>query len=232
VAVNDKTGVKGTPVVITTDEPKATITLDSYAPSTYSIAKKVEWKDMKAKGNTQAVPQWQSGSRSFSLSVVYDTYEQPDDQKDVRKLTKQLAQLAEPAERQKGGRMPPICTVTWGSTAPADAPYSGLPFLGVVDSFTQKFTLFAPDGTPVRAAVDISFKEVKSPKRQEQENPSGRHSPLPARVWQVKAGDTLWSIAFSVYGDTARWRTIAQANGLVNPRPLESGTNLLIPTVP
>jgi nucleoid-associated protein YgaU len=80
--------------------------------------------------------------------------------------------------------------------------------------------------------VDISFKEVKSPQRQEQENSGGRTSPLPARTWQVKAGDTLWSVAFSVYGDTARWRTIAEANRIVNPRVLEPGTNLLIPTIP
>jgi nucleoid-associated protein YgaU len=232
VALNEQqSGLKGTPVVIKTDHPQATITLDSYAPNTYSLAKKVEWKDAKNKGLGQGVPQWTGGSRSFSLSVVYDTYEEPSGSQDVRRLTKQLAQLAEPAER-KGGIQPPVCTVTWGGDPPADAPYSGLPFIGVVESFTQKFTLFAKDGTPVRAAVDIAFREVKSPDRQQKEHPERRGSPVPARRRTVKRGDTLWSIAFAVYGDTSRWRLIAEANGIVNPRVLEPGVELLIPTVP
>lgn len=37
------------------------------------------------------------------------------------------------------------------------------------------------------------------------------------RVWKVKKGDTLLSIAAEVYGDPRLWRKIADANGIQDP---------------
>jgi nucleoid-associated protein YgaU len=47
----------------------------------------------------------------------------------------------------------------------------------------------------------------------------------------VKRGDTLWSLAAAVYDDPARWRPIADANGIANPRELVPGTELIIPAL-
>ena len=217
-----------TKLVITT-ETNERIQISAFNPKEYALGKKVNWKDTKGRGLTLAVPQFDGGSRSFALSVVYDSYELAAPNRDVRKLTKELVKLAEPPQ---GKKRPSICTVTWGADPPADSPYTGLPFTGVVEGVTQKFTLFDPDGTPVRATVDVSFKEVKSPVRQEQENPSARTNPLEPKTRVTKEGDSLWSIAAAEYGDPARWRPIAEANGITNPRELPAGLVLLIPSIP
>ncbi|OQX51288.1 hypothetical protein B5M47_01070 [candidate division CPR3 bacterium 4484_211] len=48
--------------------------------------------------------------------------------------------------------------------------------------------------------------------------------------YQVKEGDTLWSIAQEVYGDGFRWRKIAEANNIPLERPyVEEGQELVIP---
>jgi hypothetical protein len=61
---------------------------------------------------------------------------------------------------------------------------------------------------------------------------SGQSSPRPAgRTYVVRAGDTLRSIARSVYGNEGRWREIYRANraSIRNPDVLVVGTTLTIP---
>lgn len=50
-----------------------------------------------------------------------------------------------------------------------------------------------------------------------------------ARTHTVRSGDTLWGIAIKFYNDGNRWRTIADANGVRDPRKLAIGTVLTIP---
>ncbi|HSB52597.1 MAG TPA: LysM peptidoglycan-binding domain-containing protein, partial [Dissulfurispiraceae bacterium] len=65
--------------------------------------------------------------------------------------------------------------------------------------------------------VDIQVKELDL------------HSPDVTKRWTVKQGDSLWSIAVKEYGDPADWTLIAEANGIDNPRTIETGTDLVIP---
>jgi nucleoid-associated protein YgaU len=215
--------------VVLTPEGGQPIRVTAFNPSQYSIAKKVNWKDTKSRGLQVAVPHFDGGTRSFSLSLVFDAFEKEGAERDVRRQTKEIAKLAEPRDQKTG---PPAVRVTWGADAPADSPYVGLPFRGVVESVTQKFTLFAEDGTPLRATVDVSFKEVKAPTRQQKENPPPNTSPLQPRTRVVREGDSLWSIAAAEYGDPGRWRPIAEANGITDPRVVEPGRNLVIPSIP
>lgn len=46
----------------------------------------------------------------------------------------------------------------------------------------------------------------------------------------VKAGDTLWDIADRKYGNGFRWKEIAKINGVSNPRLLQIGTKLKLPS--
>lgn len=193
-----------------------------FNPNQYTITKKVSWKSQTVLGLDVPVQHFQTGEpRTIGLSLLFDTYE---DRTDVRDLTTQVAQLA---EVKKGGR-PPLCRFFWGP----DQPNAGkLAFQGVIDSLTQKFTLFLDDGTPVRATVDLSLREIESPERQLKRIKPDKGSPLQARWHVVKRGDTLWGIAAAEYKDPARWRPIARANAIRNPRVLEPGALLLVPPV-
>ena len=45
----------------------------------------------------------------------------------------------------------------------------------------------------------------------------------------VKDGDSLQAVAYRAYGDPARWRQIAEVNGIDNPLHLRRGTALNLP---
>lgn len=49
------------------------------------------------------------------------------------------------------------------------------------------------------------------------------------QTYQVRQGDTLWGIAQRLLGDGNRWREIAAANGVNDPRRLQVGAQLQIP---
>lgn len=50
-----------------------------------------------------------------------------------------------------------------------------------------------------------------------------------ASTYRVKGGDTLWGIAHRHYGDGQRWRRIADANGVRDPKRLQIGVVLKLP---
>ncbi|MCR4264977.1 5'-nucleotidase C-terminal domain-containing protein [Nitratireductor sp. ZSWI3] len=45
----------------------------------------------------------------------------------------------------------------------------------------------------------------------------------------IAAGDTMWDIAETYYGDPTKWRRIAEANPGIKPRRLEIGSSLALP---
>ena len=52
-----------------------------------------------------------------------------------------------------------------------------------------------------------------------------------AKSYTVKKGDTLWALAEKYYGDGSKWKIIAKANGVKDPKKLQIGTKLKIPGV-
>ena len=49
-----------------------------------------------------------------------------------------------------------------------------------------------------------------------------------ATTYTVKRGDTLWDIACRFYDDGTKWRTIADRNGVTDPRKLQIGKVLTL----
>lgn len=160
--------------------------------------------------------------KQLRLSLVFDTYETG---KDVSQKTNELWKLmltrtvkereGIPEEDKTGT---PLVTFRWGTFL----------FTAYITSMTQKFTLFKQDGTPVRAKVDVSFKEYIDPKEEDKQNPTSGGGPI-ERVWRVIAGDRLDTIAAEVYQDATKWRLIAEHNQIVNPLALRPGQQLSIP---
>jgi hypothetical protein len=107
---------------------------------------------------------------------------------------------------------PPWVIVQWGS-------YIG--FVAVVESLTEKYIYFKPDGTPLRAEVTVNLKQVSKDTSSGAQNPTSRSEPR--RTWVVEEGQRLDWIAFQEYGDSNAWRHIAEANQIDNPHSLHSG---------
>ena len=113
-----------------------------------------------------------------------------------------------------------MVTFAWGANPP---------FTGVVESLSLTYVLYDRDGTPTRAKVSLSLKEFRTAK--EQQLTTGQSSPTVEKVWTVRRGETLSSIAAAVYRDPGRWRELAAANALADPRALTPGTALVVPAL-
>ncbi len=202
-----------------------------FNPNTYTVRKSVTWStpptSSSASGstNTSTISQVNApplvfgggGSRELALELFFDVTENPF-LTDVRKETDKIVALTR-IDKNLTPQRPPTCVVSWGEgTVTKD-----FPFIGVVKTLDQRFTLFTSKGIPVRATLTLSFVEFLDPKIDKRET----DPELTTRV--LKRGDSLSSIAAEVYRNPALWRVIAEANGLDDPLHLEIGRTLTIP---
>lgn len=54
----------------------------------------------------------------------------------------------------------------------------------------------------------------------------------PTSFYEIKQGDSLWSISEKIYGSGYNWVDLAKENNLSNPGLIHSGNKLTIPDVP
>jgi nucleoid-associated protein YgaU len=104
-------------------------------------------------------------------------------------------------------------------------------FKAVVAQISQKFSMFLPDGTPVRATLDVTFKQVEDEGLYPKQNPTSGGVPG-HRSHTLKEGETLDWIAAQEYGQASHWRYIAEVNRIDNPQKLRPGTVISLPPLP
>lgn len=183
-----------------------------FNPTQYGLDKSNQIAEIGIPGLGSPILQYVRGnSRTLTMELFFDTYEQ---QSDVREYTDKVYGLL---GIQSETHVPPICTFTWGD----------FNFRCVLDRVGGRFTLFLADGTPVRATLNVTFKEFIDVEIEVRRTPTESADHTKTRV--VKRGDRLSSIAAVEYGDPSRWRPIAEANRIDNPRTLEPGQVLVIP---
>lgn len=192
-----------------------------FNPYEYTVSKTNTYKEERQ--NRSDVPGFEfekAGPQTLKLTLLFDTYESGED---VSLKTNKLWKLMESKTRRSGNRNrkvpPPEVAFEWGVFR----------FVAVITNMTQKFTMFKPDGTPVRAQVDVTFTQHKDINDYPRQNPTSGGGDV-ERVWRVVAGDRIDTIAYAVYGDATRWRSIAAYNRLVNPMVLRAGQHLIIPS--
>ena len=159
------------------------------------------------------------GATALSLELFFDTYEAGTDVRDYTNKVFNLAKISsKTVDKETGRGRPPKCMFSWGKT---------FNFPAVVTSVSINYTLFLSDGTPVRAKVSVSLEEAEDEEQQSPQNPTTQGT-LGHKVYTVKPGDTIDRIAYSEYGNSALWRSIADANDLDNPMDLRPGQILAI----
>jgi Uncharacterized protein containing LysM domain len=209
-------------------------------PTQYSISKSVQWTSVQstpktcsadaanaAKAETTTklnAPKLTFGggeSRTITLKLFFDVTEKLG-RRDVRDLTDPFVELTRKERADDKNSAPPVCLIEWGEKGPTNSDF---PFTGVVTRLDQDFTLFNSDGTPLRAMLTIAFREHVDTKKDLQETDPE------FTTYVVKRSDTLSSIASKMYKAPAKWRVLAQANNLDDPRHLEIGATLNIPKI-
>ena len=91
------------------------------------------------------------------------------------------------------------------------------------------YTLFQPDGSPLRAKISATFMSTKEAERRVREEQ--KSSPDLTHIRQVKDGDKLALMVFRIYKDTKYYLEVAKANGLTNFRQLRTGQDLIFPPI-
>lgn len=200
-----------------------------FNPNEISISRSNTWSADKSSGSGVANVNFGGmGPLTLQVTVIFDTYF-PDNTnvKDVREAaTDKLmslmgASVNTPSKTGKTPR-PPHVQFSWGLFQS---------FHGVITQMSVKFTLFTPEGMPVRATVQVAMQEVppEGPRTAKKgQNPTSQAAGA-RRVHVVQDGDTIDWIAATELGDPTVWRIIADANGIEDPRRLRLGQRLIIP---
>ena len=196
-----------------------------FNPAQLKISKKTKWSE-------QILPQYNSPklifdggeAATYNLTLYFDAYASSPPQ-DVREYTNQLLALT---LRDAGYSMykipkasPPSVTFVWGKMSL---------FSAIVSEVEITYTMFSPNGIPIRAVADVSFIQQRSLFGDDlipAQNPTSRSEPRKTRL--VNSSERLDQIAYEEYGDSRMWRKIAEANGINNPFSLQDGQLLIIP---
>ncbi|WP_326654780.1 MULTISPECIES: LysM peptidoglycan-binding domain-containing protein [unclassified Streptomyces] len=189
-------------------------------PTEYAVSKAVTFAEIGVPGLDAPPLQFvRGGARTLKLDALVDAAEEPvRGRRDVQR--RWLNDFQSLTTRQSTTHAPPVVTFAWGANPS---------FTGVVDSLSITYVLFDRDGTPTRAKVSLSLKEFRT--AEEQNLTTATSSPTVQKVWTVRRGDTLSSIAAAVYRDSGRWRELAAANSLADPRALAPGMALVVPAL-
>ena len=107
--------------------------------------------------------------------------------------------------------------------------WGDLSFNCVLKELKIDFTLFKPDGTPLRAMVNATFMQVVDEKRRSAEQ--GKNSPDLTHVRYVKEGDTLPYMSYKIYGDASYYIQVAKYNGLKNFRNIRPNMKIVFPPI-
>lgn len=186
-----------------------------YNPTQYSLDQGNQIAEIGVPGLGAPILQYVRGNgRTLSMELFFDTYEE---QRDVRGLTGRVYELL---DVDPDLRRPPVFEFLWGRERVCR---------WVLERVGGRFTLFLADGTPVRATLSVVFREFADAAVTVSE--VGARAAETTRTYVVKRGDTLSGIAAAQYGDASRWRGIAAANRITNPRTLQPGTPLALPAL-
>lgn len=206
-----------------------------FNPSEYNLSENVNYSEKNIPGFPGPIIQFVSGTAStLQLSLTFDSFDTPKtgvrpvvankkvtdmpqiEPKDVTQMTNKVANLV-----QIKGELhrPPMIEFAWGS----------LHFKGIITDVKQNFTMFLPDGKPVRARLELTIKSVTDIAAKKKESPF--ESPDRTKYRTIHEGENLWNFAVREYGDPELWRVIAKENNILNPLDITVGQVIKLPAL-
>jgi nucleoid-associated protein YgaU len=204
-----------------------------FRPKEYTFAKQNQWTPGKAAGASMQPPKFNGGQpKTLNVELMFDSYETHKSTTggtvvaggtDVRIITGKLWKMMKVTPKRKdratGKSEPPHVEFRWGRL---------WSFKAVITNISEKFTLFMPDGTPVRSIVTLQMLQAEDEKVWPGQNPTSGSREGYA-MHQVTEGETIDWIAFVEYGSSTAWRHLAAANNLDDPGRLRPGQRLVVP---
>jgi Contractile injection system tube protein/LysM domain len=186
-----------------------------FNPEEYSLNKDNNFASQAIPGLTSPLLQFVHGNlRTLDMELFFDTFET---QADVRDETLKIVDLM---KIDPDLHHPPVLRVTWGS----------LDFRCVLAKANQKFIKFFADGRPARSRLTVTFSEYLDAETQVIE--ANLQTSDFSKAYTATDSDTLAIIAAKFYEDPTKWRPIAIANNIIDPRSIVAGQDIRIPSLP
>lgn len=184
-----------------------------FNPAEYQLTKANTFAEIPIPGLGSPPLQFvRGGAETLSMEAVVDT---SDTGEDVR--FKYVDRIRGLLARDEKLHAPPIVAFHWDRVL----------FTGVLANLTTSYVLFDERGVPLRARLTIAMTEYRPVAVQVLEEPTS--SPDVEKTYTVTRGETLASVAHAVYADAGRWRVLAEANAVADPRTLPPGLVLTVP---
>lgn len=202
-----------------------------YNPTELAFTKGAQYAELGVPGLDAPITQFVRGdAETLSLELFFDTTDGGTGA-NAPLVSARVIQLQRLVSIDGNLHTPPVVRLSWGDGFPGAkigaelAPYKSMDV--IVTGLTRKYTLFSAEGRPLRATVTLQMKQyLRLRDQQQQLNP---RSPDHTRSHIVREGETLPLIAWDAYGDAAKWRVIADTNGLADARDLAPGRALQLP---
>ena len=187
----------------------------AFNPTEYTIEKGASYAEATIPGLDSPLLQFSNGNaRTLTLELLLDTYTYGK-REDIRKT---YIEKFEKLVMVDGDiHAPPPCKIVWGT----------MEFIGMTESLSKQYVMFLDDGTPVRARVNLKFKEYIPVDLQLKK--TRRASPDKRKFHMVREGESLWQLAYQMYGDPTLWRIVADANHIDNPLDMQAMQTRLAP---
>lgn len=202
-----------------------------YAPAELSFSKAAQFAEVAIPGLEQPLLQFVRGdAETLNLEIFLDSTQDGTGAGAVA-VTSKVEEFHRLVRIKGDLHTPPLVKVSWGDDFPGttmgETETAGDTFTAVVLSVARRFTLFSPDGKPLRATVALALKQYVTVA--EQVAAINYQSADHTRLHVVAEGETLPLIAHDAYSDARRWRAIADHNDLGEVRDLVPGTRLELP---
>lgn len=194
-------------------------------PNKYSHDYKICYNNVSAQGSPGSSPDFNKISEeTMSFELVFDgTGVVPSSLPGVLPFTEdgisaQIEKFKKLVFQYNGNiHSPNYLKLSWGTML----------FKCRMRTLKTSYTLFKPDGTPLRARVNVHFvgytDEVELAKQANKTSPDLSH------LLTVKGGDTLPLMCYGVYGSSDFYLQVAKVNNLTNFRSLVVGSKILFP---
>jgi len=178
-------------------------------PETIKLKKNINYSESKTMGKPQNKKYNQQEADTLSFDIDLDDTGVVPGTSSITSRIEELESMIYDVNSET--HEPNYAQIIWGTTV----------FLGRLSSLDYTYSLFKPDGSPLRVKISLSFQGYK--------DAIEVHSPDLSRVIILKDGESIPLLCEKHYGDPSYCRDIARVNNLATFRNVKPGTRLLFP---